>query len=90
MRLNKKKSFSNILQLSFWPGLAWNSLQFVPFFSSCLTSSLGVGMRGVMRTVSADLPALIRTCLFDWKAVRSDYAPSGDHHGTTGDLSACV
>ena len=31
-------------------------------------------MRSVMRRVSADLPALMRMCLFDWKAVRSRYA----------------
>lgn len=31
-------------------------------------------MRGVMRHVSANLPALMRMCLFDWKAVRSCYA----------------
>lgn len=31
-------------------------------------------MRGVIRRVSAYLPVLMRTCLFDWKAVRSCYA----------------
>lgn len=31
-------------------------------------------MHGVMWRVSAYLPALMRMCLFDWKAVRSHYA----------------
>lgn len=47
-------------------------------------------MRGVMRGVSADLPALIRTCLFDWKAVRSRYATgaaSEDDQSAAGDWS---
>lgn len=40
----------------------------------CVFSVARDGMRGVMSHVSADLPALIRMCLSDWKAVRSGLA----------------
>lgn len=46
--------------------------------------ALGVGMRGVMRCVSACLPALTRTGLFDWKAVRSRYATRAPSEGDDG------
>lgn len=42
-------------------------------------------MHGVMRRVSAYLPALMRMCLFDWKAVMSCYALGAM---TEGDQSA--
>lgn len=90
----KKDGIINILQPPSPSAPAWNSLLLFSSSSSLLLfflfSSLGVGMRGVMRRVSADLPALIRTCLFDWKAVRSAYASSEDHHGQHSGWPACV
>lgn len=79
----------------------WNSsLVFISSLVSFLSvpcvffpSTLGVGMRGVMRRVSAHLPALIRMCLFDWKAVRSHYAmgaTSEDDQGAAGEWSVCL
>lgn len=63
------------------------SIYFVYFLGvGVLFSSLRVGMRGVMHGVSADLPALIRTCLFDRKAVRSRYAAGA---ATEDDQTAC-
>lgn len=50
-------------------------------------------MRGVMQRVSAHLPALMRTCLFDWKAVRSRYtmgATSEDDQCAAGGRSVCL
>lgn len=45
------------------------------FFLCCLFFfALRVGMRGLMQRVSPYLPALMRMCLFEWKAVRSCYA----------------
>lgn len=53
-------------------------------------------MRGVMRHVSANLPALMRMCLFDWKAVRSCYAMGATNEddqsaaGGGGGVYVCV
>lgn len=50
-------------------------------------------MRGVMQLDSAYLPALMRMCLFDWKAVRSRYAAgttSEDDQSSAGGSGVCV
>lgn len=50
-------------------------------------------MRGVMRRVSAYLPALMRMCLFDWKAVKSRYAvraTTEDDESAAGGWGVCL
>lgn len=63
------------------------------FFFSLSLSALRIGMRGIMCRVSAYLPALMRMCLFDWKAVRSCYAigaSSWDDQSSAGGWSVCL
>lgn len=50
---------------------SWKLLCLPVFLHRVFFPRAVVGMRALMQRVSADLPALMRMCLFDWKPVRS-------------------
>lgn len=93
-----KSLFSSSLHLHLYGIPSLSSLpSLLPLFSFdilCFFFAFGVGMRVVMCRVSADLPALMTMCLFDWKAVRSRYATRAttedDQSAARGADKVCV